>query len=61
MPRHDELPDDMKALAFLDFLAWQISDANFDAEVSAIQDNLRYLLAQQGRVKEAEEAYREAL
>ena len=30
MPRYDELPDDLKALALLN--AWQISNANFDAD-----------------------------
>jgi tetratricopeptide (TPR) repeat protein len=63
MPRCDELPDDLKALAVLD--TRQISDANFDADyhrlVSVIWGWLGSSLTEQGRVAEAIEAYREAL
>jgi len=70
MPRNDELPDDLKALAHLNAL--QFSDANFDADylgsllvegdnLLAQQGRVSNLLAQQGRLKEAAEAYREAL
>ena len=63
MPRYDELPDDLKALAPLHAL--RIRDANFDADyrhlVSFLLVQRGLLLAEQGRVEEAERAYREAV
>jgi hypothetical protein len=70
MPRSDELPDDLQALAVLNAL--QISGADFDADyrrlVSVIRDDVASFLlergrwlAEQGHVAYAEEAFFEVL